>query len=243
MGFFSNLSAIASIISKLPATPTTTPASVPARPTDTPYPAPIYTPHLAVHTLGCNVQYDATKPASIQYVNTTSTTTVLSGTNSVIPTVTGTVFSTITNHVTVTTTKASGTATTTSAVTITPSVSTLQKTFGTCGPKPSVIKRAGAVFEKRDIASVTATEVAPAFVVAATCSYQAILYLPSATVTSIFTATPLITSTTTITKEAITPASTLTIRFTNVAPLHTVTHCAQCRGLQKQGCPTYDIVW
>ncbi|KAF2220816.1 hypothetical protein BDZ85DRAFT_283739 [Elsinoe ampelina] len=213
MGSFSNLSAIASTISKLPPTPTTTPVSVPARPTDTPHPAPIYTPRLAVHTLACDVQYDATKPVSVQYVNITSTTNVLSGTNLVIPTVTGTAFSTLTHYVTVTTTKASGTATTTSA-------------------------RVEAVFERRDIASDTATEVAPASVTGATCSDQATLYLPSATVTSIFSATI-----GTITKEAITPASTLTIRVTNVAPFHTVTHCAQCRGLQKQGCPTHDIIW
>ncbi|KAF4554919.1 Hypothetical protein D9617_3g019880 [Elsinoe fawcettii] len=243
MGFFNNLSSLLSAVATIK--PITPPAAGP-----TPIAVnnhPIFTPTLAVHTLGCNVQYATAKPASVNYANTTSTTTVLTGTVTNIPIITGTVISTITNYVTITTTKASGTYFGTSTVTTTPVVPTTKRIFGACGPKPAGMKRdlgdAAENLEKRELATFTATQEVQAFVVAATCSYEATLFLPATTVTSASIITPLTTTTATITKEAVTPAKSLIITFTHTAPASTITHCAQCRGLAKQGCPTADLIW
>lgn len=224
MGFFSIITHLTAV--KSAAVMTTAPV-----PTPSALPTTIYTPMLAVHTLGCNLQYAATHPGSIQYSNTTSTTTVLSGTLAVLPTVTGAVYSTLTNYATITTTRASGVTTQYVTVTSTPLVQSTRKIYGSCGPKPAVMKReavatAGAgIVEKRQVASSTVTEYRMDFVAAATCSMEATLYLPAATTTSTITVTyvcvpyvdeslltcscsPTTTVTATITKEAITPAQT-----------------------------------
>ncbi|PSK35942.1 hypothetical protein B9Z65_5757 [Elsinoe australis] len=242
MGFFSIITHLTAV--KSAAVMTTAPV-----PTPSALPTTIYTPMLAVHTLGCNLQYAATHPGSIQYSNTTSTTTVLSGTLAVLPTVTGAVYSTLTNYATITTTRASGVTTQYVTVTSTPLVQSTRKIYGSCGPKPAVMKReavatAGAgIVEKRQVASSTVTEYRMDFVAAATCSMEATLYLPAATTTSTITVTPTTTVTATITKEAITPAQTVAVTQTSTAPVHTVVHCAQCRGLAKQGCALYDVIW